>query len=200
VLLAIISGPLESRSLTPERGCSYGLSADASPIRRSLTRPARPRLHLAISVFSGILFGPRASLQLSRPDVNTALRDESRGSTGGASRNRARAALVIGQVALSMVLLVGSGLLIRSFIRIRNASPGSIEESAHHAMNLPPAKNSTAFYKNVLERVQILPGVESAAISTALPVAGTMARRSVRRTARPSARPTPDRQHPADQS
>ena len=79
---------------------------------------------VAISLASGILFGLAPALQLSKPDLNTVLRDEGRGSTGSRSRNRARSLMVIAQVALSMVLLVGSGLLIRSFVRLQTVNLG----------------------------------------------------------------------------
>jgi putative ABC transport system permease protein len=130
---------------------------------------------LAVSIFSGILFGLAPALELSKSDVNSALRDEGRGSTGNLRRNRSRAALVVGQVALSMVLLVGAGLLIRSFIRLRNSPPGfdpSNVLTMH--MTLLPAHYSKpaqmiALYRDVLPRVQTVPGVEAASISTSLP-------------------------------
>ena len=134
---------------------------------------------LLISIASGVLFGLAPALELSKPDLNTMLRDEGRGSAGSRARTRARSALVIGQVALSTILLVGSGLLIRSFIRLRDASPG-FEPKNVLTLNitLPPAKYAkatqlTAFYDEVLRRVQSIPGVESAALSTALPAEPT---------------------------
>ncbi len=66
----------------------------------------------------------RPPLQLSKPDLNAVLRDEGRGSTGSHRRNLARNLLVIAQVALSMVLLVGSGLMIRSFARLQTVNLG----------------------------------------------------------------------------
>jgi putative ABC transport system permease protein len=134
---------------------------------------------VAISLVSGVLFGLAPALQISRADVNTGLREKSRGSTGSLSRNRARSALVVAQVALSMVLLVGSGLLIRSFIRLRNAPPGFDPGNLlTMQINLPPAKytdaaKSIAFYRNVIENVQTLPGVDGVAISTAIPTNAT---------------------------
>jgi len=134
---------------------------------------------LLISIASGILFGLTPSLQLSRPDLNTMLRDEGRGNAGNRSRSRARSLLVIAQVALSMVLLVGSGLLIRSFLRMRGSSPGFDPKNVLTLnITLPPSKYAktmqlTSFYDNVLRRVQNLPGVQSAALSTALPAEPT---------------------------
>src|ERR1700722_631894 len=131
---------------------------------------------LAISIASGVLFGLTPSLQLSRPDLNTMLREEGRGSTGNLQRDRARRALVIAQVALTMVLLVGAGLLVRSFIRMRTASPG-FEARGTLTMQtyLPPARYPLAgqkivFYRAAIRNMQSVPGVDAASISTALPV------------------------------
>src|SRR5262249_26666861 len=79
---------------------------------------------LAISVMSGILFGLAPSLQLSRRELTLTLREEGRGSAGSRRRNRARNIIVTAQIALSMVLLVGAGLLIRSFARLRTVNLG----------------------------------------------------------------------------
>jgi predicted permease len=136
---------------------------------------------LAISVLSGILFGLTPSLQLSRPNLGAVLSDEGRSSTGSRQRNRARSILVAAQVALSMVLLIGSGLLIRSFMRLRTVAPGFDPKNTLTAKTfLPPSSypqpaDRIAFYQNALERLQSIPGVESAAISTALPVLVTRA-------------------------
>jgi len=134
---------------------------------------------VAISVLSGILFGLTPSLQLSRPNLGSTLSDEGRSSTGSRQRNRARSILVAAQVALSMVLLIGSGLLIRSFMRLRMVDPGFGARNTLTAKTfLPPAiypqpADRVAFYRSALQRLQSIPGVEAAAISTALPVLPT---------------------------
>lgn len=136
---------------------------------------------LAISVLSGILFGLTPALQLSRPNLGAVLSDEGRSSTGSRQRNRARSILVAAQVALSMVLLIGCGLLIRSFMRLRTVVPGFDPKNTLTAKTfLPPTSfpqpaDRIAFYQNALQRLQSIPGVESAAISTALPVLATRA-------------------------
>ena len=131
---------------------------------------------LAISVLSGVLFGLTPSLQLAGLDLNSMLREEGRGSSGSRQKERARSALVVGQVALAMVLLVGSGLLIRSFIRLENVNPG-FEPKGVLTMQtyLPMARypktaQKVAFYSEAIRQMQSVPGVEAAAISTALPV------------------------------
>jgi len=134
---------------------------------------------LAISLASGLLFGLAPSFQMLRSDLNADLRDEGRGFMGSRRGNRSRSALVIAQVALSMVLLVGSGLLLRSFLQIRNASPGfDASSTLTLQITLPHARYSkpeqiVAFYRGILQNVQTLPGVSAAAFSTALPVAPT---------------------------
>jgi putative ABC transport system permease protein len=134
---------------------------------------------LMISVLSGILFGLTPALQLSRPDLNLVLQDEGRGTAGNRRKNRARSVIVAVQVALSMILLIGSGLLIRSFERLRTVEPGFNAKNILTAQTfLPPSSYAQsaqriAFYQDALQHLQSIPGVESAAISTALPVFAT---------------------------
>lgn len=134
---------------------------------------------LALSFISGILFGLAPSFQFFNADLNRDLRDEGRGFSGSRRGNRLRSVLVIAQVALSMVLLVGSGLLLRSFLQIRNASPGfDAGSTLTMQITLPRARYSqpaqaVEFYRGVLQQVRNLPGVVAAAISTALPVVPT---------------------------
>jgi putative ABC transport system permease protein len=134
---------------------------------------------LVISVLSGIVFGLTPSLQLSRPDLGTMLSEEGRGTSGSRQRNRARTLLVTAQVALSMVLLIGSGLLIRSFVKLRGVDPGFDAQKILTAQvflpptSYPEASQRIAFYQEALRRMKSIPGVEDAAISTALPVLPT---------------------------
>jgi putative ABC transport system permease protein len=179
VLLAMASGVIGvalgqagTRVLATYSKSNFPQMADAGMDLRVLA------FTLLISVLSGVLFGLTPSLQLSRVDLNTILRDEGRGSAGNRKRDRARNVLVVAQVALAMVLLVGTGLLVRSFIRLRTASPG-FEPQGTLTMQtyLPPtrypqASQKVAFYTNALRNMQTLPGVQAASISTALPILG----------------------------
>jgi predicted permease len=131
---------------------------------------------LAISLLSGILFGLAPSLQLAQVDLNSALREEGRGASVGRARARMKDALVIGQVALSLVLLIGAGLLLRSFVRLLNADPGfdqrnvltmNVSLSTQHYAK---PDQQIAFFDDVMRRVAALPGVKSDAISAALPL------------------------------
>ena len=131
---------------------------------------------LAVSLLAGILFGLTPALQVSRPDLNGVLRSEGRGSTSGHGRHVVRSLLVVSQVALSMILLIGAGLLVRNFVQLRNASPGfDARNLLTLNVTLPPARYSTgpqmiAFFRELVRQVSSLPGVQSTAISSTLPL------------------------------
>ncbi|MFZ3339460.1 MAG: ABC transporter permease [Terriglobales bacterium] len=131
---------------------------------------------LTISVLAGIMFGTVPALQLARSNPNTALRDEGRGVSLGHTRAQMKNLLVVSQVALSLLLLIGAGLLLRSFLRLLNVDPGF---DAHNVLtmdiSLPTVKyakpeQQIAFFDEILRRVSVLPGVRSAATSAALPL------------------------------
>jgi len=130
---------------------------------------------IAISLVSGVLFGLAPALQLSKTDLNSVLRDEGRGSTGSRRAASSQNLLVVAQVALSMILLIGSGLLIRSFLQLIDVNPGFDPANVlTMRMNLSPSRYGTnaqmvSFYNDVLRQMQSLPGVSAAAISSALP-------------------------------
>src|ERR1700691_467920 len=129
-----------------------------------------------LSLVTGVLFGLLPALQLSRQDLNPVLRAEGRGSAGSRRRSRTRGALVVAQVALSMVLLVGAGLLIRSLVRLRNVNAGfDARNVLTMSVSLPPARypkgpQMAGFYDQVVQKVSAMPGVRSAAVCSALPV------------------------------
>jgi len=131
---------------------------------------------LIISILAGIIFGMVPALQLARSNPNSALRDEGRGVSVGHTRAQMKNLLVVGQVALSLLLFMGAGLLLRSFVRLLRVDPG-FESQNVLTMNvsLPTVKyarpeQQIAFFDEVLRRVSALPGVRNAAISAALPL------------------------------
>ena len=131
---------------------------------------------IAVSVFVGLIFGIMPSLNLSRTNVNEALRDEGRSSIGSHRRTRVGGMLVVVQVALSLVLLIGAGLLLRSFKQLLQVDAG-FEPHNVLGMNISlstvkyaDSSKQNAFFDELLRRVSALPGVGSAAISSALPV------------------------------
>ena len=131
---------------------------------------------LLVSVFAGILFGTVPALQLSRVDLNTTLREEGRGMSIGRQHARMKNLLVVSQVSLSLLLLIGSGLLLRSFVQLLRTDPGfDTRNVLTMNVSLPTVKyaqpqQQIAFFDEALRRVSALPGVRSAAISAALPL------------------------------
>lgn len=177
LFLALMSGAL-------------GVALSAILIRVAASLPANilPRINpiridlsvlafsTAASLLKGILFGLIPALEISKTDVQGALRDESRGSTGGRWRNLSRGLLVVSQIAISMMLTIGAGLLMRTFVRLENVPLGFKPDRAL-LMNiaLPPARYSStaqiaSFFDRVLQQVATKPGVRSAAVSSALPL------------------------------
>ena len=131
---------------------------------------------LGISIFAGVLFGTVPALQLARANPNTTLRDEGRGVSAGHSRVHLKNVLVIGQVALSLLLFIGAGLLLHSFVRLLQVDPG-FDSGNVLTMNLslPTVKyakpeQQIAFFDEVLRRISALPGVRATATSAALPL------------------------------
>jgi putative ABC transport system permease protein len=133
---------------------------------------------LAVSLLTGVLFGLAPSLAAGRQPLGEFLKEGGRGSTSGVAHSRLRSLLVIGEVALSLVLLVASGLLVRSFVQILQVRPGF--NSAHMItmwMNFTSTRysekaRSTQLLDQLLPRVTVLPGVEGVAISNDLPLEG----------------------------
>ncbi len=128
---------------------------------------------LAVALFSGIAFGLVPALQSSRGDMREALGDGGGRTTSGGGQQRFRSGLVVAEIALSLVLLVGAGLLLRGFLRVSGTEPGFVSHGVLTAhLEVPSVKNQVVprFYRPLLERVRALPGVRSAAVITMLPV------------------------------
>ena len=131
---------------------------------------------VVVSVSSGVVFGLVPAWGASRVDLVGALKSGGRGATP--HRGRVAGALVVGEVALSLVLLIGSGLLLQSFVRLVRIPVGFRPEGLlTMRLSLPAAKYANpvaldAFFERLLQRVDALPGVASAAASLALPPSG----------------------------
>ncbi|MGH9837905.1 MAG: ABC transporter permease, partial [Blastocatellia bacterium] len=134
---------------------------------------------LAVSLLTGVIFGLAPALQASRPDLNETLKDSGRSATGSAGHRRVRSLLVVSEIALSLVLLVGAGLLMRSFLKLQAVNPGfNPQNSLIGRISLIGSKYETeasviAFYDQLLDRIKSLPGVQSAAIRTYIPIAAS---------------------------
>ncbi len=134
---------------------------------------------MMLSIMTGLLFGLLPSLQVSRPDLMYVLRD-SGGSRGTYGRRKMlgispRGLLVMGQVALSVVLLIGAALLMKSFVRLTNVDPGfQVSHLLTMKIALPTARYDTdrkksAFFEELMRRVETLPGVRGATMAMSLP-------------------------------
>ena len=131
---------------------------------------------LAVSMLTGLIFGLVPAFQASKPDLNESLKEGARGGTEGRHRNFVRSTLVVAEVVIAMVLLVCAGLLIRSFMRLQQVSPGFNPSNVlTMQLSLPRAKYGenqqlASFFEQVVQRVQALPGVSSAAVGNNLPM------------------------------
>jgi predicted permease len=129
---------------------------------------------LGLAVVTGVAFGLGPGFSASRANANDALKEEARGSAGG--RARMRNALIVSEVALSVVLLVGAGLLLNSFLRLTSVAPG-FDASNALTMQLtlpwkryPGGDRRAAFFARAVERMEVIPGVEVAGVSAQLPL------------------------------
>jgi putative ABC transport system permease protein len=166
------------------------LAAGLMPVLRTLSPGTVPRLadaHVNGAVLSfsfllccvtGILFGLMPSLQAAGRELQSTLKEGSRGSSEGGRRGRYRAALVVTEIGMALVLMTGAGLLIESFARLMQVNPGF---SAKHLMTFPlglPAirysqpQQQEAFYRLLIERVKTIPQVEAAGVTSYLPLSG----------------------------
>jgi putative ABC transport system permease protein len=156
----------------------------------ALTPSEVPRLHeiglhvpvflwtLAISVVTGLLFGLAPALQASRPDLNSALKESSGRNPGSFQGSGLRNLLVVSEVAVALLLLVGAGLMTKSFLRLQQVDPG-FDATNVVSMNiaLPTSKYRAQqlnnFYDQLFERIRNVPGVKSVGGINPLPLGGT---------------------------
>jgi putative ABC transport system permease protein len=134
---------------------------------------------LGVSLLTGILFGLLPARRLSRLDPALALRDGTRTSTSGRKQHRLHAALVVAETALGLVLLVGAGLLIRSFLHLLAVDPGfNPRHVLTFRVGVSPERYKTdaeslALYRGIQSNLQALPGVQSATAVYPLPLSGS---------------------------
>jgi len=133
---------------------------------------------LVLSLLTGVFFGLAPALHASRVDLNSTLKEGSSRSGSGLRQNKARGVLVVAELALAVVLLIGAGLLIRTFAALRSVAPGF---DAHNVLTVETALTGAKYDKTagitlmadqVLERILAIPGVEAAAASSYLPLDG----------------------------
>ncbi len=133
---------------------------------------------LLVSILTGALFGLAPALKVAHPDLIESLKESGKTSTASAGRNRLRAALVIGEIAVALMLLVGAGLLINSFIRLNRVELGFDPVNVLSAsLDFSPRKYPTGnerivFIEQARERIRSLPGVRSVSFSSSFPFMG----------------------------
>jgi putative ABC transport system permease protein len=132
---------------------------------------------VGVTLLTGLVFGVAPALQASKVDLNESLKEGAR-SASGAGRHRMLRSLVVAEVALSLILLIGAGLMMRSFMRLQHTNPGfNPENLLTLRVDLPEAKYNTpeklhVFFKELIGRVSALPGVQAAGAVSRLPLGG----------------------------
>src|SRR5215207_9429456 len=131
-----------------------------------------------VTVLAGLLFGLFPALQTSRPNLNEMLKDSGRRGSDSGGRNRIGSLLIVSEIALSFVLLAGAGLLIKSFLHLREINPGfNADNVLVMRLSLPPGKYERGepraqIYKQLIDSVKAAPGVQSAGAILSLPLGG----------------------------
>ena len=149
---------------------------------------------IALSILTGVLFGLAPAFSATKTDLVEALKQGGRGSAGVGGR-RLRQALVAAEVALGLVLLVGAGLLIRSFLRLQSVNPGfDASQVLTMRVQVPGTRYQqpemrARFFEQALSRVRTIPGVESASAVTFLPMTGLVSGTSYRVDGEPEPAP-----------
>ena len=188
----VIRQLLTESALLAAAGATAGLGLAFALLRLliSLSPPGTPGLDkigidgyvlgftFLVAVLTGLFFGLAPALQLSKADLNHTLKDTGKGVPGGSRGGRLRGALVVTEIALALILLIGSGLLMKSFILMQRVDPGF---NPDHLLTLRVILNRTSypgnpqvteFYSQLLERVKALPGAESVGLISTLPFSG----------------------------
>jgi len=148
--------------------------------RLAQTRLDAPVLLFAVllSFVTGLLFGLAPALHAAAGQLHETLKEGARGSSQGGLFGRVRSALVVAEMAVALVLMTGAGLLMQSFSRLMKVNPGfSYDHRMTFAINLPPHRyaqpdQQSRFYRQLLERVKTLPAVDSAGVTSYIPLAG----------------------------
>ncbi|MCI0387434.1 MAG: ABC transporter permease [Acidobacteria bacterium] len=175
VLLSLIGGGLGLLLARWGVKLILSISPDGIPRSREIGIDGRVLVFTcAISILTGIIFGLAPALQASKTDVQEALKDTARTMTAG--RRWVRSGLVVVEMALTLMLLIGAGLLIRSFYRLTQVNPGfSYDHLLSFSVSLPQRKYQSPqqqlnFYDQMLQKIRSVPGVELVGISSGLPL------------------------------
>ncbi|MFY9553400.1 MAG: ABC transporter permease [Blastocatellia bacterium] len=177
VLLAIVGGVLGLALAYWGIGALLSLNEDRIPRASEIGIDSGVLLFTAgVSLLTGVLFGIFPALQTSKSDLHAVLKE---GGRSGSARRSVRGLFVVAEVALALVLLVGAGLLMKSFQKIQEVDPGfRAERLLTMQVSLPGGKYNEpqqidAFFQQALEKIKALPGVEMAGVSTSVPMSGS---------------------------
>ncbi|MFN2452747.1 MAG: ABC transporter permease [Pyrinomonadaceae bacterium] len=178
VLMALIGGALGLLLAVWSVDLLVSLSPENLPRLKEVTTDWRVvGFTFVVSIVTGVLFGLAPALASSKTNLTDTLKEGSRGLTG-TGRQRLRSLLVVSEVALSLMLLIGAGLLIKSFVRLSQVDTGFKPENVL-TMQLtltrakyPEKQQRAAFFNQLLERIETLPGAEAAGTVSELPLSG----------------------------
>jgi putative ABC transport system permease protein len=177
LLLAICGGALGLFLATWGVGLVEVFGAKINPMFNGIHIDLRTLgFTLGLSIVTALLFGLAPALQISKPNLSESLKEGGRSAGASAGRNRLRSALVISEIAMTLVLLVSAGLLIRTVARLSKVDKG-FNSANVMAMNIglpsvkyPKPENVIAFYQQAADRIAALPGVKAAGLTSVLPL------------------------------
>ena len=178
VILSVLSGTVGLLLALWGVDALRGASIDSLPTTADISLDRNVLIFtLLVSFLTGVLFGLMPALQASRTDLNESLKEGGRTGMTGARGNRMRSLLVISEVALSLVLLIGSGLLIKSFLRLSGTETGFNPQNLltmkiNYTAREDEGRKVANFFSQVEQRVKALPGVEAVALSNGAPFLG----------------------------
>jgi len=187
LLLAVVGLSVLKRFIPPNISQAQAITIDAKVLIFTVL----------VSILTGLIFGLAPATHAANFNLNDTLKESGRDSAAGSRGNRIRGLLVISEVAVSFILLIGAGLLINSFLHLRNVDPGfRAERALTMKIVLPEPRYADkeqrgVFYRELIRRVETLPGVSSAAVATNLPL--TESGNSVGVSIEGHADPAPDR-------
>ena len=196
VLLAVVGGVLGTLLALWGVDLLLAMAPQGLPRINEVTVNASVLLFTAgVTALTGVVFGLFPALHAARANVSGMLKDGMRGSSGGVASRRARNMLVMTEMALAVVLLVGAGLLIRSFGKLLAVDPGfRAERVVTFAIAAPATKygqyaERRVLASNLMERMKRVPGVQGAAIVTGMPLSNIMMRTTAHIVGTPAERP-----------
>ncbi len=177
VLLSLLGGALGLLFAVWGKSLVESLALEVAPTLTNIEMDFRVvAFTFALSIVTGILFGLAPALHTSKTNLSDALKEGGRQANANPGRNRLRNTLVIAEVAMTLILLVCAGLLIKTVVRLRNVDTGyNSQNILTMSMGLPSAKyperkDWRAFYKQVVDRIETLPGIKAAGVTSVLPL------------------------------